>query len=92
MAITTGFAFVVVATLFAFVWMNRGSEKVITAVIPIAVAAIVAIGLSIAVFGVEPSMSEVFPTTFTYRIDTRMPADLPWALVWRRFRSPLFAP
>jgi len=91
-AITIGFAAVVVLALFVFVLMNRGSEKVITAVIPITVAAIVAIGLSIAIFGVEPAINEVFPTAFTYRADTKMPADLPWALSWRRFNSPLFAP
>jgi len=67
-AITIGFAAVVVLALFVFVLMNRGSEKVITAVIPITVAAIVAIGLSIAIFGVEPAINEVFPTAFQTRL------------------------
>ena len=91
-AIITGAAVIAVATLFVFVWMNRGSEKVVTAVVPIGVAAIVAIVLSIAVFGVEPSISEVFPAAFHYQADSLMPADLPWELTWRRFHEPLFAP
>ena len=86
----------VLATAVAFyiVWMNRASEKIVTAVIPIAVAALVGIYLAVFVFGGLPPISEKFPSSHMYRIKDKIPASagLPRVLWWRRFTSSLFAP
>ncbi|MDA2913223.1 hypothetical protein MYX77_04555 [Acidobacteriia bacterium AH_259_A11_L15] len=84
----------IIATAAAFylAWMNRASEKIITAVIPIAIAAIVAVFLAVLVFGGEAPINQVFPSTFMYRIEGKMPVGLPRILEWRRFTDSLFAP
>ncbi len=54
----------VLATAAAFwlVWNNRGSEKIVTAVVPIAVGALLGIYLTVLVFGGEPPISSAFVT------------------------------
>ena len=81
-------------TIFAFylVLINRASEKILTAVIPIAVAGLVAIYLAVFVFGGEPDTTVVFPASFMYQVETKMPANLPRVLVWRRFTPAEFLP
>ncbi len=88
------FAVLLILTLGVFwlVWMNRASEKIITAVVPIAVAALIGVALVVFVFGGESPISEVFPASFLYSIEEKMPADLPWMLSRHRFTSMLFAP
>jgi hypothetical protein len=58
------------------VYMNRSSEKILTAVIPIAVTAIAGVVLAIFVFVSEPAIEDVFPASFMYEVDSRMPAQL----------------
>jgi hypothetical protein len=89
--VTTLFA-VVTVTAFVLVLLNRASEKILTAVIPIAVAGLVAIYLAVFVFGGEPTVTVVFPTSFLYQADTKMPANLPHLLLWRRFSPMSFLP
>jgi hypothetical protein len=81
-------------TVFAFylVWINRASEKILTAVIPIVVAALVGIPLAVFVFGGLPTISEEFPSSFQIRKASKMPANLPLLLMSRRFSTPLFEP
>ena len=81
-------------TLFAsyLVWMNRASEKILTAVIPIAVAALAGVFIAVFVFGGEPPVNVVFPASFQYRIENKSPFNLPQVLMGRRFTQSLFAP
>ena len=90
-------ALLIILAIFAIgaaclTWMNRASEKILTAVIPIGTAAVVGIVLSVFVFGGEPSTSLGFPASFQYQSRTKTPANLPVALMSRRFTSSLFAP
>lgn len=89
--VTIAFGLVTVAA-FVLVLLNRASEKILTAVIPIAVAGLVAIYLAVFVFGGEPTTIIVFPASFLYQTETKMPANLPHLLVWRRFSPALFLP
>jgi hypothetical protein len=52
---------------FYVVWMNRESEKIVTAVVPISVAALIGVFLSVFLFGGEPPISVRFPVVFLYR-------------------------
>jgi len=81
-------------TLFAsyLVWMNRASEKILTAVIPIAVAALAGVFIAVFVFGGEPAVNVAFPASFQYRIENKSPVNLPLVLMGRRFHQSLFAP
>ena len=69
----------ITATVFAFyvVWMNRESEKIITAVVPISVAALIDVFLSVFLFGGEPVVIARFPTVFLYRISDLQPLAPP---------------
>jgi hypothetical protein len=73
-------ASLVIATAFAFylVWMNRGSEKIISAVIPISVAALLGVFLTVFVFGGEPTETVEFPTMLAYRAADNIPVILPF--------------
>ncbi len=85
------FSLVAILTVFGLVVVNRASEKIVGAVIPIGVAAVTGILFSLFIFGAEPPIEEVFASTFTYDADTKMPSNLPW--LWnRRFEDARFAP
>ena len=81
-------------TVFAFylVWMNRASEKILSAIFPVAVAALTGVILAVFVFGGEPATTTVFPSSFQYRLPSKMPLQLPLVLMNRRFSQTLFAP
>ncbi len=70
----------VIATLCAFyvVWMNRASEKIITAVIPISIAALVGVFMAVFVFGGERAETIEFPTTLIYRTSDNLPVGMPF--------------
>jgi len=77
---------------FYLVWMNRASEKILGAIIPVAVAALAGIIMAVFVFGGEPAISIVFPSSFQYRLPSKMPPNLPLVLTNRRFSQAQFAP
>lgn len=86
---------VVIAAIALAVYLvvqNRASEKILTAVIPITVAATVGIFLSVFVFGGQPALTLVFPVSFQYQLKSKMPANLPWALRNRRFHDFVMPP
>jgi len=66
------------AGVFYVVWMNRASEKIVTAVIPITVAALTGVSLAIFVFGGETTATARFPTVFLYRSSDKMPITPPY--------------
>ena len=68
-------AALILATGVAFyvVWMNRASEKIVTAVIPIAIAALIGVGLTVFVFGGQPPLTVKFPAVFLYRSSDKAP-------------------
>jgi hypothetical protein len=76
----------VVLGAFLLVVINRESEKIVTAAIPLAVAALVAIVL-IFVYAREEPMTRVFPVRFCYQIADKLPVTIPdrpfpvWSLV-----------
>ncbi len=82
----------VTAFVFYLVWMNRASEKILSTILPVAVAALTGIILAVFVFGGEPNATTVFPASFQYRLPSKMPLNLPWVLTSRRFSQTLFAP
>jgi hypothetical protein len=73
-------ATLVIATPCAFyvVWMNRASEKIITAVIPISIAALVGVFMAVFVFGGERAETIEFPTTLIYRASDNLPVVMPF--------------
>lgn len=77
---------------FVIVLLNRASEKILSAVIPITVAGLVGIFLSVFVFGGRPKVEVVFPSSVQYAVKTKMPANQPWALSWRRYHYGRFLP
>ncbi len=74
------------------VFINRASEKILTAVFPIVVAAIAAIFITVFVISGEPVATAVFPSSFIYQKASKMPADLPGVIADRRFLPSFFAP
>lgn len=80
------------ASAFYLVWMNRASEKLLSAVIPVAVAALAGIFVAVFVFGGEPATTTVFPSSFQFRLPSKMPLNLPLVLMNRRFSQAQFAP
>src|SRR5216683_5220959 len=83
---------VLTALAFYWVWMNRASEKILSAVIPVAVAALAGLYIAVFVFGGEPATTVVFPSSFQYKLPSKMPLNLPLVLMNRRFSKSLFAP
>jgi hypothetical protein len=73
-------AVLMVATAVAFyvVWMNRSSEKIISAVIPISAAALLGVFMAVFVFGGEAPETVEFPTTFIFRSSDNLPVMLPF--------------
>jgi len=78
--------------VFVLVYLNRESDKLLNAVVPIATAAIAAIIIGGFVFGGLPSRIELFPASFQVQMQRKMPAQLPWTLTWRRYSHSLFEP
>ncbi len=62
---------------FYVVWMNRASEKIVTAVIPIAIAALIGVGLTVFVFGGQPPLTVKFPAVFLYQFSDKAPFAAP---------------
>ena len=73
-------AILIVATAAAFyvVWMNRSSEKIISAVIPISAAALLGVFMAVFVFGGQAAETAEFPTTFIFRSSDNLPVILPF--------------
>jgi hypothetical protein len=86
-------AFVTIAAIFVIwlAWMNRASERVITAIIAAAIALIGA-PVAVLVFGGDQPVSAVFPVAFLYQADSKLPANLPWSMSHRRFLPSSLAP
>jgi hypothetical protein len=78
--------------VFILVYLNRESEKLLNAVVPIATASIAAIIIGGFVLGGLPTRSEVFSAEFQVQLKNKMPVELPWALRWRRPTQSLFEP
>lgn len=91
-AIITAVFALATAAAFVLVLLNRSSEKIVTAVVPIAIAGLVGIYLAVFVFGGEPSVSFVFPASYQYQMPSKMPPNLPHLLRWRRFTQVDFLP
>jgi hypothetical protein len=81
-----------IAVAFWLVWINRASERILTAVIPITVAAVVGIALSIFVFGGQPPIVVGFRSSFQYQTASKLPRNFPSPLMSRRFTNVMFAP
>jgi hypothetical protein len=65
------------ALAFYVVWMNRESEKIVTAVVPISVAALIGVFLTVFLFGGEAPVTAKFPAVFLFRISDRAPLAPP---------------
>lgn len=76
-------ALLIIATAIAFyiVWMNRASERIISAVVPISAAALLGVYMSVFVFGGEAPQTIEFPATFIFRGSDKLPALLPFRQV-----------
>jgi len=68
---------IVIAVAFYVVWMNRASEKIISAVIPISVAAVLGVLMAVFVFGGDSPTITKFPVTFFYRTSDHLPLAMP---------------
>jgi hypothetical protein len=58
---------------FILVFQNRGAEKIFSAAIPVAVAGLVGILLTVFVFGAVEPISEAFPVAYLLEKDSRIP-------------------
>jgi hypothetical protein len=86
-------AAILIAVAFCLVVMNRASEKVVTTALPIMVVGPIGVILSIWFLGAqEARVTETFPTVFMYQRDSKLPANLPWFLLARRFYWALSVP
>jgi hypothetical protein len=74
------------------VWQNRGSEKIMSAVIPAGFAAAAAIFLAIVVFGQQQPVAETFPAAFHYVSSTKLPWFAPWGIGDRWISDSYLAP
>ena len=74
------------------VWENRGSEKIISTVIPAVLGAAAAILLAVFVFGEQPSLDATFPVAFHYVSATRLPWFAPWGIGDRWISDSYLAP
>ena len=92
--IVFGILILLAVAAFGLGWMNRASEKIISTLIPIEIAAVTGVFLAVLVFGGEPLITEVFPAAFLYDKESKLPwAGPPWPAV-RQFTHVLvlFAP
>jgi hypothetical protein len=70
---------------FIVTWMNRASEKIVTAAVPIGLAGFLGILLSVFVFGAVEPLKVVFSSGFLVNLDDRMPVQLPSVFESKRF-------
>ncbi len=75
---------------FAFVYINRDSDRLLNAIIPIAVASLAAIFLAGFISGSLDNRDEAFQASFQIRYKENLPVDLPWITMGRRFPLVLF--
>jgi len=68
----------VTAGAFYIVWMNRASEKIISAVLPISAAALIGIFMAVFVFGGHPATSTRFPAMFIFKSPENLPVSMPF--------------
>jgi hypothetical protein len=54
-------------------WNNRASDKVISAILPIGLAAVLGVGTSVLIFGAESSTRAAFPMAFFVGAEDRLP-------------------
>ena len=66
------------AGAFYVAWMNRNSEKIVSAVIPISVGALVGIFMAVFVFGGTTPTSKEFPVTLFFEAPANTPVSLPF--------------
>ena len=89
MAAFTKIAFLVLAILtvaaYGLAYMNRASDKIVSAIVPIGLAAVLGVGTAVLVFGGEPKARSVFPTSFLIIKHTQ----LPWFLETQSLRLSL---
>lgn len=78
----------VLVTLVAFyvVWMNRASEKIISAVLPISAAALIGIFMAVFVFGGQSTTIVQFPAMFIFK----SPENISVAMPFRPVQPSLF--
>jgi hypothetical protein len=65
------------AVLVGAVWivyLNRASEKIVSAALPIAAAAVLALCLSVFVFGADPPQAARFEVSYTINMDDKKPS------------------
>ena len=60
------------------IFLNRASEKVVAAGIPIGVAGIIGVVLSLLVFGALPRLHTKFSTAYVFRLKSNEPSLLPY--------------
>lgn len=63
---------------FYVVWMNRASEKIITAVLPISAAALIGIFMAVFVFGGQTATTIQFPAMFIFESPENLPVSIPF--------------
>jgi hypothetical protein len=71
-AIFTAYALVLILA-----WLNRGSEKIATAIIPIGIAAIAGTLYAVLVFGAQPKISSKFIAGYVVDLPSKLPVNLP---------------
>jgi hypothetical protein len=71
-AIAVSVSIVLVAAVW-LVYLNRGSEKIVSAAVPIAAASLLALGLSVFVFGADSSTTVRFISAYTLVTSTKKP-------------------
>lgn len=75
---------------FVFIWMNRGSEKIVTTAIPLGVAGILGTILALLVFGNQEPLTAAFPAGFFINLKDKTPYQLPWLFEGKRFFQAAF--
>jgi hypothetical protein len=76
-----------VIAAFWFVWNNRASEKIVTASLPIAVAALIGIFLTGWIFAGEDDYEGAFPVCFLVDLRTKLEIQTPGVFAEGRFSS-----
>jgi len=76
-AVVTTVMAILLVLAFAFVVVNRASEKIVTAAVPLALGAILAIGL-VVFFAREEPQTRTFPVSFLYQRADKIPIAMPW--------------
>jgi hypothetical protein len=63
---------------FVLVVMNRSSEKIISAAIPLSIGAVLTVFLTVFYLGLQPGLESTFPVSFVYRKDNNLPVSIPF--------------